>query len=110
VRLHSSEDPIAKVPLGRLTSTDWPKGLGFQDSDPPKLSEDEQLIFSQTAEKLLMLSSSSVSVHDLLLGAPSSSSSSGAALHQTSQDEFDMVSTRTLGSLGPPPRETTDLQ
>ena len=103
VRLHTGVDSIAKVPLGRLTSTDWPKELGFQDSDPPKLSEDEQLIFSQTAEKLLMLSSSRVNVHDFLLGPPS-----GAALHQASQDEFDMVSTRNLASLGPTLRETND--
>jgi hypothetical protein len=101
--LHTGVDSIAKVPLGRLTSTDWPKELGFQDSDPPKLSEDEQLIFSQTAEKLLMLSSSRVNVHDFLLGPPS-----GAALQQASQDEFDMVSTRNLASLGPTLRETND--
>jgi hypothetical protein len=93
-RLPSAVDSVAKVPLGRLSSSDWPMGLGFQNSDPPKLSEEEQLVFSQTAEKLLLLSSLSAS-------------SVGMALAQPSQDDdFDMLSPRNgTSSLGPNPKE-----
>jgi len=70
LRQTSAVDAIPRVPTIRMTSADWPSHLGLDDILPPSLTEEEQLMFSQLAEKDLMGAPAESSLAMLLMPKP----------------------------------------